>query len=153
MQLRLYYQPCNISSYILCWLSCALQLLLCLKLCKISLNIFCRLSCALQLLLCLQPWDMSSYILCWFFALCNCFYAFSLVHCLHTEQVLVLLSLLFSAVALSCCFCFFSAAGLAGNLVILRCATLSCLAFFFCCHIKSLLLFFHSFGTYTKPNN
>jgi hypothetical protein len=87
-----------------------------------------------------------------FLALCNCFYAFSLAHCLLTEQVLVLLSLLFfcccvkllillflscgtcrypsflaicnlvllsllfSAVMLSHCFCFFSAAGLAGNL-------------------------------------
>ncbi len=82
----------------------------------------------------------------YFLALCNCVYAFSLAHCLHTEQDLALLSLLFSAVMLSHYFCFFSAVGLAGNLVILHFATLSCWAFFCCCHVKSLHLLFSAAG-------
>jgi hypothetical protein len=87
-----------------------------------------------------------------FLALYNYVYAFSLAHCLQTEQDLVLLSLLFSAIMLSHCFCFFSAAGLAGNLVILRFAISSCWAFFYC-HFKLLLLLFLSCGTCRKPNN
>ncbi len=47
----------------------------------------------------------------------------------------------------------FSAAGLAGNLVILRFATSSCWAFLFCYHVKLLPLLFLSCGTCNKPNN
>ncbi len=104
-----------------------------------------------------------------YLVLCNCFYAsalqhpliYSLLFFLHFAtafmpsawRIVFLLSkfmscwaFFFFTVMLSRCFCFFSAAGLAGYLVILHVATLSCWAFFSAVMLSHCFCFFSAAG-------